>query len=459
MNDLRYTYEPTMTWANFSESHKSAVFRDKHHRLIYAFTDYQLSVAKKKIAAGSSSTAFSSAVKASANALQKMSMFLAANPLAINIVGEVDELNLWKEVKSEDLIKFRDWLFEEIKSSGAGKSKFTVKQTVNAILRIVYKFYEWAQEDACIVNGIIGWTGCQIRSALIIRRASGNAKFSKDDLLYPACYRGVGGKSHFGGAKYWATDEDMLKLEEYFWENNTPEIAQRNILILKIVEYMGWRPSTVNSLTLEMFTQKVIEARKAQDVHHIIPPKQKFGRDYSFEMPYPVLDMICRYINGARLRMLDGRENRHLGKIFVSETNGAPLTDNTLTDIFTPAFQAIGAPKDSGLRSVRRKFCEDMFRAEIEFRKAEGFSLAYEDVAFAISQKMGHDSMISQEAYYRVLRRRKITNSLVEQQKDALATKDAELITVKARCAQLEAKNLFLEARLSKVSAGAVYSF
>ena len=453
MNDLRYTYEPTATWANFSETNKSVVFRDKHLRLIEAFTDYHLCIAKNRLIASGSEQAYKSATKAAANALQKFSKFIATNQLIIDLDGDIHEVDSWQDICSEHLIQFRDWAFKDIKSRGQGKNKFTIKQTVNGILRIIYKFYEWAQEDACLVNGVIGWTDCQIRSALIIKRTGSKDIFKKDDLLYPACYAGVGGKSHFGGAKYWATNEDIFRLEEYFWANYTPEVAERNILILKIVDYMGWRPGSVNSLTLEMFNAIAVESRKRQDIYHITPLKQKFERDYSFEMPFTVLDMICRYINGARARMLNGRNERHLGMLFVSETTGAPLTDKALTDIFTKPFQDIGAPKDSGLRSIRRKFCEHMFQAEIEFRKSEGLSLAYEDVAFAISQKMGHDSMISQEAYYRVLRRRRQTNSIVEEQKDALATKDAELITVKARCAQLEARVSHLEGRLSKMAA------
>jgi len=427
MHDRRHKYRPSMTWAEIRPGVKAAEFRDNQLRLIEPFTDYVLEVVNSPMNDGKSKRSYQSRLEEAAYTLSDFSNFLGDKDIT------------WKDVGDSELVQYKEWSFDRTRSGGRSKTKNSVQRTVNGRLKFLYRFYMWAQEDAYWGTALIGWTDCQIRSSLILLRNSGNVSEAKESLMYPLLYRGAGSKSHDGEGKYWATEEDINCIEQYFWDSFPADVAERNIVIMRIVQYMGWRPGSVNSLTIEMFSKERIEAalKKGLEYFYVEPPTQKLNRGFTFDTPFEIAQMILHYIDGARPRLLEGMKNVSEGAIFTSVRTGMPLADNSLSKIFTKAFRAIGAPPDSGLRSIRRSFSEEALRSEIEFRKSEGYSLAFEDVSAAVARKMGQTSIFSQAPYQRAMNQTRRT-SIEQVQRNSLAAKDAELMALRSEKARLE---------------------
>ncbi|MGF6940087.1 integrase [Paraburkholderia sp. UCT70] len=120
---------------------------------------------------------------------------------------------------------------------------------------------------------------------------------------------------------------------------------------------------------------------------------------------------IQRYIREERSELLkkhglkEDTTEIHQGRLFLSVNTGLPLTHSAVSEIFRAAFRAIGSDIGANTHSFRRKFAESTWAEEIEYRQREGFSLAYEDVAMAVADILGHASIVSQDAYHRVLSR------------------------------------------------------
>lgn len=427
MHDRRRKYSQIIRWVELFPGRDVVTFRDYKLRLILPFTDYLIYVAGRELDGSPSEQAYRSATEAVIYTLKNFAEFLGEKCIPWNIVGDA----LLKE--------YRDWAFSKIRDGGRSKSDRTAKRTVNVRMKIAYRFYEWAQEVACLHPNLIGWTDCQIRSSLILLRKSANAAEEIDRSMYPVCYRGIGMKSRTSDSQYWATADDIHDIEDYLRKSRLPDLAQRDVTLLRIVEYMGWRRGSVNSLTVDLFSEKkVADAIKRNlGTFPVEPPVQKLNRGFTFGVPFALVTMVRDYANGARIRLIGQRPDVSDGALFISARTGKPLSDSSISAIFNSAFQAIGAQKDAGLRSIRRKFAEDIHQAEIEFRKREGYSLAREDVAFATAPKMGHASPASIDAYNRALNHMQRA-SIEEKQRELLSAKDSEIMALKTLIASME---------------------
>ena len=85
--------------------------------------------------------------------------------------------------------------------------------------------------------------------------------------------------------------------------------------------------------------------------------------------------------------------------LFISLSTGKPLSESTITEIFSRAFTAIGAPKGSGIHSFRRSFASNETRFQIDTRKRKKLSTAPEDVMLPVQKALGQKSPISQQVY------------------------------------------------------------
>ncbi|MFW2276460.1 hypothetical protein [Burkholderia orbicola] len=442
-----YLYPVLCTWVNWSGNYRIAVIRDQHREIIEPFLDYIVGRAREMRDTKADEGAFRSGMEYVVAALLALARYLATRRKLT-----------WEILTSDDLVEFRDWLFERTRQDPRSKSEESAKRTVNLRLRVVYEFLTWAQEDALLIEGRVGDSErFPVRSSLPAMRRAPRRSHSTNKARFPKLFRDAAASSRTSDRQYWATEADFAALRDYFWTSGDEHTAARNDLLLRVLDATGFRRASANSLTTKLFSDTIIEKAINDGLTHISvePAEQKFGYKRSFPMSINLAIAINRYINAERDQLLtkagytETDKSIHQNRLFLSTshaTGGMPLTHGAISKIFGQAFRALGKKIGAGAHSFRRKFAEQRWAEEIEFRMREGLSLAYEDIAIAVADDLGHQSIVSQDAYHRVLNR--IRKLSVEQK---LHNQSAEL---NDEIAQLRSENTSLRKLIERLVSG-----
>lgn len=391
-NDLRCVWPVTVQWGYLSDGYKSPIFFDAKLNVIEPFTRYCLDIAKINSSFKQRSQAHKSQINSACIALKYLADFMRSNRLE------------WDEINDSHLEKFRAWYLDNIEQSSQTRNDLSRKRTVNIRLREIYNFYHWAQEEACLVDHYIGWKlQSKIRSKLPAYIKDGRSVLPSSDkksLLYPLIFQNVGSTSDV--IDYTASDRDKEKLQDFFETQGDSEYSvQRNILIMEIAASVGWRQGSMQSLLIDSFSDEIINECDT-DFLAVKPPKQKYGYQFEFKIPLALALRINRHIKRERAHFLTSKklnEKTAHNYLFLSSTTGKPLADSSITEIFSRAFTAIGAPKGSGIHSFRRSFTSNEIRLQIDSRKRKNLSTAPEDVMLPVQRALGHKSPLSQQVY------------------------------------------------------------
>lgn len=448
MTDLRRSYPVTLQWAELWPDRFVPLIRGSDLELIEEFLDYAIYRAREKVRTKVNIDTYKSTVEPLAYALLDFARFLRRQRLA------------WRDINDAFLTEYRNCALCETQQDKRCKDAFSAMRTVNKKLRIIYDFYAWAEIDSALTDGKIGWTDGDIRSTLPLHKQSNKSEDKRSKNAYPLCYTGIGEKSRTLQGQYWATEKDLDDIELFLRSTQNQGIAERNILFIRTVDEMGWRRGSVNSLRIGQFSDLVINRSIEQGLPalSVVPPVQKNRRAHSFKMEYPFAWEINRYITahyGGEVAEKSGHDKDIASlPLFTSMRSKHPLKNQTFSEIFGAAFRAIGAPVGANIHSVRRKFAEETVEEEFTRRKQLGLSIAQEDVADAVAEKLGHDSKLSQEAYLRVAKRPK-RGTVEERQGETISKLTAELLAANAEIAQKEAliKNLSKSLHLLELKA------
>lgn len=393
----------SVIWVEWKPGRKVPVIRNRRLEVIEPFLDYVLVSARARFQVRSTPTAFKSYMENIGYGLIALARFLSTRP----------DLE-WSSLTNDALSEFLEWTKDRTKANPRSRNEESAKRTANARMRVVYDFLTWAQEDALLITNMVGNTQTfAVRSSLPRMRHDGHKGLRKERDKYPLLYQDVGSNSRTSDRQYWATDEDFEQIRQYFWETSGIEAAERNDLMLRLLHGQGWRRASVNSLTVDLFDDALIkDAVDAGETHiSVIPPHQKRGYKRAFAVPIAAALSVRRYIDGGRKTLLTKRGvdekdvSAHQNRIFISVTTCLPLTEEAISEIFRRAFRAAGRPVGANTHSFRRAYAETRWAEEIEFRQREGLSLAYEDIAMAVADDLGHASIVSQDAYHRILSR------------------------------------------------------
>ena len=391
-NDLRYIWPVTVQWGKLPGGYKSPIFFDGKLRIIEPFTRYCLDIAKINSRFKRRGQAHKSEINNASIALKYLAEFMRTLRLE------------WNQVDDGYLEQFRTWYLEKIEQSSQTRNKLSRMRTVNIRLREIYNFYHWAQEEACLVENYIGWElQSKIRSKLPAYIKDGQSALPRvgtGNLLYPKLFPNAGSSSDV--IDYTASDRDKEKLKEFFETQGGSDYSlRRNMLIMEIAASVGWRQGSINSLLIDAFSDERIEGCDT-DFLTVQPPEQKYGYLFEFEVPLALALRINRYIKNDRANLLASKKlNEDTAKhhLFVSSTTGKPLAANSITEIFSRAFTAIGAPQGAGVHSFRRSFTTNEIRFQIDSRKRKNLSTAPEDVMLPVQRALGHKSPLSQQTY------------------------------------------------------------
>lgn len=396
--DKRKKYPVKIVWAPYLEGYLVPILFGRRVQVLEAFSMYLFSEAKEKIeldgVSKSEKTAYKALIRKKAYGLSAFAQFLE------------DNNKDWKDVDDQVLLEFRDKEQLTIRQAKASRTDLSSKRSANDKLRQVYHFYLWAQEVQLLLEDHMGWPEAKIKSKLPEERKD-PGKFAKSTslkkLLFPMCYRKVGENSRRRNTHY-ATDEELDDLRDYFYTNCNYETAERNVLMVDIIEAIGWRQGSVHSLLITQFHEDAIDkAIKNRDGwFKVCPPSQKGGHENTYDIPLPLAIRILSFIKKSRQGLIDLRGKSEVNAkeyLFISYTTCNPLGETEVSRIISAGFTSIGSQLGSGPHSIRRKFGKEKASEIIEIRKRLGYSISPEDVVQDMMDALGHSHNAAQEAY------------------------------------------------------------
>ena len=385
-----------------SAGYRAPTLRDREGNLLHPFVAYLDAFVEDLRKKKSPTKASQSQIEATTYALFGFANFLLR-----------ERAKLYR-VDDDILRRYRDDAYQAVIANPKSRgNSHQAHVTVNVKLRRVYDFIYSCQKRRLLPKKILGWQDCQIQSSLPESETRGGDSDRSDRRKYPLCYQGVGEESRLHDGQHWATVEEIGEIEDFFWKQDSAFAAERNVLMLRLAEIEGWRIESVNSLLLGQFSDEACKRYAKNDCFAVGPPRQKLGRQHTFDMPWELAEHIRTYIGGSRkelLKSLGVTEDIAHERVFVSVRTGAPLTDRSCTEIFSTAFKAVGAPKGAGAHALRRYKSQLTAEEEIRFRLENKLSVAKEDVEKVVMETLGHGSREAQRAYHRAVGRRKKTS-------------------------------------------------
>tara|TARA_Y100001938_G_C8074546_1_gene425167 strand:+ start:829 stop:2079 length:1251 start_codon:yes stop_codon:yes gene_type:complete len=356
------------------EDYKYAVAYDSVTKMIhYDLLDYSIHLAKR--------LALSSLTVR--NMVYHVTPFLAwisENKILISHVG------------NHSIIKFRD---DEQKRlvKRIGDSAKAHKRTVNSRLVCVYQYLAWLQWKRPDYIKLIGPDG-QVTSNLVIDNAGKIIKSKRQAKgYYPLLFSDSGSSSRHRPA-YEATDQDCDDIKTHFLGGQSSYIAARNILMMDVMSQISLRRGSVNSLRVSQFMVADDYFNK-RDFLTVVPDSQKFGYQKPYKFPpmltYKIQDFIethrATLVEQKRVSVQDTQD-----RIFLSQTTGLPLSNSSVTGIFSSAFESIGVTERASAHAFRHKSANDKIHDEIWERKEAGLDTSDSSIAYSVSASLGQSN-------------------------------------------------------------------
>lgn len=318
----------------------------------------------------------------------------------------------WKDVDDSHLEEYKNYQLDLTKSKSNACMRETINCTTNRKLRIIYEFYWWAQNVQLLIAGRISYdVDAPIRSN-IAEYKKDPGKFKKDKAalrtIYPLCET-VTAEIGRHRRQHYATPEEVASLREHFRGTCDTLTAERNVLILDIINDTGWREATVASLTVGQFSEEKINESLShyKKTLEVIPDHQKLGYSNAYDTTVQLVIRIQRYIREVRQKMFDRLNNTETtivpdaeAPLFVSYTSGEALPAKTISKIISAGFRSIGVVgQRAGPHSIRRKFGKEKSREIQQVRQRMGISTDPQDIMLDLAVFLGHSNIASQNAY------------------------------------------------------------
>ncbi len=316
--------------------------------------------------------------------------------------------------------EYRDYLFDHRRPNDSGDAQ-SRKRTVNQYLRMIYDFYRWLQLCDSSQYLLGPSNAYNIYSELTVK-----SRIVTEYEKYPLLFRRTSSKSKHR-TTYTPDYNIFLSLYRHFIANHSPDVAQRNCLILKIAFEGGFRVGSIASLTIEDFDAQSV--RSAVESFTVKPAIQKFGRSNSFDISVNLAMDVIDYINGPRndiLQRCDVQSNH----IFLDAIKGASLLSTTISSIFSKASKQLGLPYRSGIHSWRGLFTENLIEYEITARQELGFDSSIESIGMVVSKALGHSNASSQQSYIRNLKLKSRASQAFKHQQEVASLRAQLVISI-----------------------------
>ncbi|QPK62570.1 site-specific integrase [Methylomonas sp. LL1] len=323
--------------------------------------------------------------------------------------------------KNIDYLEVDDNIIEEFRDNLLNKGNRNRHSTtnnrkisINVYLRQIYNFYKWVQGQEPRKR-ILGVGGHQITSSLLASKTD-----QQPSLNYPKCFQRVGENSKHT-VNFVPSDDQYNEMFDFFLQAR-PNVASRNTLMLMTFRKSGLRVGSVASLTVDQFNEA--EINKCVDVFLVRPKVQKFGYSKEFEIPLTLAIQILNYIKTDRQEIVNKFQAKS-SNVFLSTTKGTALKSNHISNLFYSAAIQLGWDKKGvGLHCLRRLFACETIDDDIDCSIELGLDTSIEAVGLRTAQKLGHNSILSQQAYIRHNKRRRQGSATHRLNEELQAEKD-----------------------------------
>lgn len=311
----------------------------------------------------------------------------------------------WELARDSDLEKFKHRCQQVTAAKKVSRTAQTAMGTANRKLIAIYDFYWWAQEEARLISGRIGaGPGFAIRSSICEYRSEALSRSgSRSRKLYPLLERGIAARNRHRHQHY-AEPTELSDVKRQFRERQEFSVAERNVVLVDLMDLAGWRRGSVASLKTDQFERQAIQRalEQGKKTWTVTPDVQKFGYQFSKDIPIQTALRLSSYVDKGRSKILSLRkrgEETACKAIFLSYTTCKPLTDKAITQILSSAFQRLGVRKGAGAHSLRRGYGRRRSQEIIAERKRRGMSLDPRDITADLAEDLGHSSTAAQSAY------------------------------------------------------------
>lgn len=403
--DKRRVYPVILVWGLLQDERKVPVMLDHKVQVMEAFTLYAQYKAKEYIRrhapTNHNKIAYISFINELGYALKAFAEYLRSKRMA------------WQDVNDSHIEEFKLKQHDLIRSKPNSLTRETVHDTANRKLRLIYEFYWWAQHVQLLVEGRINnGIDAPIRSA-IAKFKDDPWRYKKDKSgmrsVYPLC-EAVTAEISRHRRQHYATPDELIRLRKFFRDTCDVLTAERNVLIVDIIDNMGWREGSIASLTVRQFSNQKIEnsLAKLEKTISVTPAQQKRGYDNPYDATVQLVIRISRYIEDVRLKMFNRIHQAHSNSyfdsenspLFISSTTGKALKAKTISRIISDGFKGIGVlGVRAGPHSIRRKFGKEKSSEIVQVRHRMGISTDPQDVLFDLAGFLGHSSLAAQNAY------------------------------------------------------------
>lgn len=294
------------------------------------------------------------------------------------------------------LKEYRTRLLEEAKTRSRGTRERAINATVNATLGAAYDWIWWLQATRRVPQLTIGPHPCAVKSEEIR-----STRYRKISWSKPLLLRNGGRSSSKKLPGFVPTDQRKGELLEYFHDSTQSYyLAKRNALMLMVADRVGLRLGSVCSLSARDFDRERLDASAFETID-VVPRKQKFSYENSFEIPLDLAYEICSFIEGPREGLIKGKrlESSQIDEVFLSEKTGLPLKPRSVSSLFSKAMRELGAPKGAAFHAWRHKFVQDEVDREIAYRLEKKLDISDDSVKGSVSMKVGHKHPDSIQPY------------------------------------------------------------
>lgn len=299
---------------------------------------------------------------------------------------------------TQTLRDFRDDDFKRMQQRSTSTPK-SLKSVVNNRLRRIYHFYAWLQLHLGL-RFLIGLKNAQIHSSLPNHIGKSTYKV-RDKNMYPLLYPRIGALSKHT-TKYEPSEKNLRDLESVFLKHHDIYIAHRNVLMLEIANATGFRRASINSLLCSQFTDEKIEVTD-EDFFVITPSEQKYSNTLSYDIPLLLAFRINTFINTFRKTFIQEKginEAITKDRIFLSAQTGAPLNNQSVSEIFAASIKSLNIPSTRvGIHAFRRKFTNDEIAKQSTIRAELKLDTSDASIKSAVSLSLGQANPDSISSY------------------------------------------------------------
>lgn len=304
------------------------------------------------------------------------------------------------ECRDGDIERFRDAELKSVLSSSKSKqNERAAKNSVNARIRLVYRYLTWLQAHGRTPALSIGRRGCRVLSTLpddvgiddaarLPRKRRTNSL--EQSARYPLAYRRIGANSKHA-IKFVPSEQIRYAAISAIHDSASSDyLAHRNALIIDIANAVGWRRESINSITRGQVAE-AYEAVATADYASMCPSVQKFGYVETFDVPGWLVDRMIHFSRSYLEPLAEAKQWKLSPKTaFFLGVNGRPLKERSITKIVSKAIRKAGGPRFAAVHAFRRKFTNDEIEDETKYRLEAGLDTTAASIAASVSISLGH---------------------------------------------------------------------